>query len=252
MMRANHLDEEEAETSPMIISIFLDDDETEQESLWIESATDSGNHTAAAGKEIALASAQVSASESNSNPASLNKFKVYLLAICMALYALVMLLSMHLFADQSKAITYEQRHVRFLIDLLKILAALCLEYYFTQGHLVASFRIHVQERPLDALRMLIPALLFETHDWLARISLVHLQPMPFRFIKQTQILVIALVSMKILKSSYSRKQWLCLVVVWMGMFCLTIDHPLSKSFWNHENSNSFLGIETVSLAVILF
>jgi hypothetical protein len=88
MMRASHLDEEEAETSPMIISIFLDDDETEQESLWIESATDSGNHTAAAGKEIALASAEVSASESNSNPASLNKFKVYLLAICMALYAL--------------------------------------------------------------------------------------------------------------------------------------------------------------------
>jgi hypothetical protein len=159
---------------------------------------------------------------------------------------------MHLFADQSKAITYEQRDVRFLIDLVKILVALCLEYYFTQGHLVASFRIHVQERPLDALRMLIPALLFETHDWLARIALVHLQPMPFRFIKQTQILVIALVSMKILKSSYSRKQWLCLVVVWMGMFCLTIDHPLSKSFWNHENSNSFLGIETVSLAVILF
>ena len=42
------------------------------------------------------------------------------------------------------------------------------------------------------------------------------------------------------------------MLVFVGMVVSTIDHALSKSFWNDEQSNVILGYETVLLSVVCF
>ena len=234
------------DSSPIIV--LLEQHEDEEESLLRESARD--HHEEA--KELLDVIAQVESTEEN--PAGLNGIKTYLLALCGVLQTAVLLLSMHLFSDRhNKEEIYEMRHVTFLSDIVKMAIACYLEYTATQGHLLASLRTFVKERPKDAFLMLIPALLFELHDWLARVSLDgNLNPRPFRLFQETRILLTAIVSMRVLKTSYSFKQWICMIAVWLGMFLSTIDHALSKAMWNDDSSNNILGYESAILAVVCF
>mmetsp|Transcript_19685 Transcript_19685/g.37301 ORF Transcript_19685/g.37301 Transcript_19685/m.37301 type:complete len:395 (-) Transcript_19685:133-1317(-) len=233
-------DIEDDKKSPMII--FLENEEEEESLL---SAAAQGN----VDKDLLEMIAQVSPTDDN--PAGLNDVKVYILMLCALFQACTLLLTMHLFSSPD-SLVYEARHATWLADIVKILVGCVFEYFTTQGHLITSLRVFNFGRPKDAMLMLIPALLFEVQDWLSRIALSNLEPHPFRLFQEMRIIVTALVSMKILKTSYSFKQWICMILVWIGMYISTIDHALSKTFWNPESSNNFLGFETVILAVVCF
>ena len=235
-------DESDVEESISPVIILLD--EEEEESLLRESAADED-------KDLMNVIAQVSSTDEN--PAGLNDIKVYLLALCALLQTATLLLSMHLFSDRhNKDEIYEMRHVSFLASVFKFAMACFFEYLVTQGNLLGSIRVYIFQRPKDAMYMLIPVLLFEVHDWLWRIALGNLRPHPFRLIQETRIIITALVSMRLLKYSYSIKQWFCMIAVWIGMYVSTTDHALSKTFWDQESSNTVLGYETVTLGVICF
>jgi len=234
--------DDEEKRSPMIILL---ENEEDQESLLREAAADQDNMD----KNLMDMIAQVS--PTYDNPAGLNDVKVYILMLCALFQTCTLLLTMHLFSNPD-SLVYEARHATLFADIVKILVACLFEYFTTQGHLITSLRIFNLGRPRDAMLMLIPALLFEVQDWLSRIALSNLEPHPFRLFQEMRIIVTALVSMRILKTTYSIKQWICMILIWIGMYISTIDHALSKTFWNPESSNNFLGFETVILAVVCF
>ena len=235
-------DLEDDKRSPMIILL---ENEEEEESLLMESAADQGNMD----KDLMDMIAQVSPTDDN--PAGLNDVKVYILLLCALFQACTLLLTMHLFSNPD-SLVYDSQHATLIADIVKILVACLFEYFATQGHLMTSLRMFNLGRPKDAMLMLIPALLFEVQDWLSRIALSNLEPHPFRLFQEMRIIATALISMRILKTSYSVKQWMSMIFVWIGMYISTIDHALSKTFWNPESSNNFLGFETVILAVVCF
>lgn len=241
MKRSKSDDERDAEqpeeTGPPMI-IMLDGDE-DKKSLVAETAED---------RALVDVIAQVATTEDN--PASLTKNKIKILVMCAVVQAVALILSMHFFTDPNKTHTFNMDHVVFLAGILKIMVACGLEYRETQGNLMGSFRLHIKENPRDAGLMLIPALLFEFEDWLSSIAVTNLRPHPFRLFQELRIIATALISQRILKTSYSTKQWLAMLAVWLGSYWLAVDHALSKTFWDEDSSNNFLGFETVTLAVV--
>ena len=204
-------------------------------------------------EDMALMQAISHVSMSNDNPAGLNTFKVYILTLCAILQTIVLLLTMHLFSDRhNKEEMYEMRHVTILADMVKLFVACAMESMTSGGNLGSSFWQFTVLRRRDAMLMLVPTLLYELQDWLTSLAVSNLQPHPFRLVQEFRIIVIALVSTKILKTSYSIKQWICMLLVWAGGFLSTIDHALSKTFWFYEESSNILGYETVILSVVCF
>lgn len=230
-------DDLESKAPPMIILL----DGEEEKSLLVETAADR-----------ALVDVIAQVAPTSDNPASLTPTKTRILVACAVAQAAVLVLSMHLFSDPHKVHTYDMHHVIFLTDILKIVVACGFEYYGTRGHLLASFRIHIKDNPRDAALMIIPALLYEFEEWLSRVALSNLRPRPFRLFQELRIVVVAMISQRILKTSYSTKQWMCMIAVWLGSYWLAVDHALSKSFWDEKSTNNFLGLETVILSVVCF
>jgi solute carrier family 35 (UDP-sugar transporter), member A1/2/3 len=92
-----------------------------------------------------------------------------------------------------------------------------LEFHVTKGGLVQSFKDNIFDRPLDALKIAVPALLYLVQNTLLYVALSNLSAPLFQVTYQAKLVTTAIVSVIMLNRKYSPKQWLCLVVLSLGV-----------------------------------
>lgn len=87
----------------------------------------------------------------------------------------------------------------------------------TKGQLWKSLQDNVFSNPLDAFKILVPALLYLVQNSLLYTALSNLSAPLFQVTYQGKLVTTALVSVLMLQRKYSFKQWICLVVLSLGV-----------------------------------
>ena len=82
---------------------------------------------------------------------------------------------------------------------------------------MTSIRENNFDRPMDALKITIPALLYLVQNTLLYIALSNLSAPLFQVTYQGKLVTTAIVSVLMLGRTYNAKQWLCLVALSLGV-----------------------------------
>lgn len=80
-----------------------------------------------------------------------------------------------------------------------------------------SIRENIIERPIDALKIMIPSLLYLVQNSLLYVAISNLTAPMFQVTYQCKLLTTAIVSVAMLQRKYSLKQWICLTALGIGV-----------------------------------
>lgn len=117
------------------------------------------------------------------------------------------------------------------------------------GNVWRSLHEHVFQAPLDALKIMIPSLLYLVQNSLLYVALSNLSAPLFQVTYQGKLVTTALVSVVMLKHSYSTQQWICLVVLSLGVAIVVLGeggNTTQKTTTTHQSLT--LGLIAVSIA----
>jgi solute carrier family 35 (UDP-sugar transporter), member A1/2/3 len=112
---------------------------------------------------------------------------------------------------------YVVNHLILVTEVGKLLLSCVFEYVGTNGGLVQSIQSNCIERPWDALKIMIPALLYLVQNSLLYTALSNLTAPVFQVTYQGKLVTTAIVSVLMLNRKYSIQQWVCLVVLSIGV-----------------------------------
>jgi UDP-sugar transporter A1/2/3 len=101
--------------------------------------------------------------------------------------------------------------------LYQLFFSCILEFNATKGGLFNSIKENNIDRPLDALKISVPALLYLVQNTLLYVALSNLSAPLFQVTYQAKLVTTAVVSVVMLNRKYSPKQWFCLVVLSVGV-----------------------------------
>lgn len=144
-------------------------------------------------------------------------FRLVLLTLMVLQNSCVVLFGRYTRADKMKEELYVVNDLILICEALKFMLACALEYKTTNGKLVKSIKENVIDAPLDALKILIPSMLYLLQNTLLYIALSNLSAPLFQVTYQSKLLTTALVSVVMLQRSYSVKQWICLTLLGIGV-----------------------------------
>ena len=82
---------------------------------------------------------------------------------------------------------------------------------------MSSIQLHILDRPKDALKILVPALLYLLQNSLLYVALSNLTAPIFQVTYQGKLVTTAVVSVIMLQRKYSFQQWVCLVALSLGV-----------------------------------
>jgi len=140
-------------------------------------------------------------------------------------------------------------HLIMTCELLKFLLSCVLEFKGTQGKLMSSIQVHVLDRPMDALKILVPALLYLLQNSLLYVALSNLTAPIFQVTYQAKLVTTAIVSVLMLARRYSFQQWACLVTISMGVAIVVLgEKGGSKSSEESGSQNMAVGLVSVTIA----
>jgi len=152
-----------------------------------------------------------------SGQTALNTFKLLLLAMMVLQNSSTVLVGRYTRAGVPKEELYNVNHLILVCELAKLFGSAVLEFYTTQGKLWHSLQTHVLQRPLDALKITVPALLYLVQNTLLYVALSNLTAPIFQVTYQGKLVTTALVSVVMLQRVYTAQQWVCLVVLSVGV-----------------------------------
>lgn len=118
---------------------------------------------------------------------------------------------------------YEISHLVLVIECVKFMASIVLEHFTTGGKVLDSMEEHIWQRPLDTLKVLVPAVLYVVQNSLTYIALSNLSAPVYISLQQGKLISTAIVSVFMLQRSYSIKQWICLVALALGVAIVAMD-----------------------------
>ena len=188
-----------------------------------------------------------SSSTTGMSPAS---FKLLLLVLMVLQNSATVLVGRYTRAGVSQDELYDVNHLLVVIELGKLLLSCALEHFATQGQLLHSIRTHVLRRPYDALKILIPALLYLVQNTLLYVALSNLTAPIFQVTYQSKLVTTAFVSVIMLQRQYSPQQWICLVCISLGVALVVLGEK-GKSSTDQSSSNAqnlMVGLGAVSIA----
>ena len=114
---------------------------------------------------------------------------------------------------------------------------------------MSSIRVHILDRPLDALKILVPALLYLLQNTLLYVALSNLTAPIFQVTYQCKLVTTAVVSVIMLARKYSVQQWLCLFGISMGVAIVVLGESSgSKSTEESGSQNMIVGLVAVTVA----
>jgi UDP-sugar transporter A1/2/3 len=179
-----------------------------------------------------------------------SSFKILLLVLMVLQNSATVLVGRYTRASVAKDDLYSVNHLIVITELGKLLLSAALELQTSRGRLVESIRLHNLERPLDAAKIVVPALLYLVQNTLLYVALSNLTAPIFQVTYQCKLVTTALVSVVMLQRSYSLQQWTCLVVLSVGVAIVVLDNDSkqSGSSTSKTEQSLFVGLVAVSIA----
>jgi solute carrier family 35 (UDP-sugar transporter), member A1/2/3 len=212
-------------------------------------STSSGN-----GSSLSISSG-AAGNGSSAESSSVSSFKLLLLVLMVLQNSATVLVGRYTqTAVQDKSELYDINHLILVIELGKFILSGIFEFHTTQGKLIQSFRVHVLQRPLDSLKILVPALLYLVQNTLLYVALSNLTAPIFQVTYQAKLVTTAIVSVLLLKRTYNVQQWICLVALSLGVAIVVLGEKKSSGSGRRlaeavtGAQNLFLGLTAVSIA----
>jgi UDP-sugar transporter A1/2/3 len=144
---------------------------------------------------------------------------------------------------------YEVNHLILVSEVGKFLLSSALEFYTTNGNLLQSLQVHVFQKPVDALKILVPALLYLLQNNLLYVALGNLTAPIFQVTYQCKLVTTALVSVIMLQRKYSLQQWICLTVLSIGVAIVVLGEKKDDDGKKQEiQQNLLVGLTAVTIA----
>lgn len=199
----------------------------------------------------------MTATASEATPANDKKmFRLFLLFMMTAQNSAVVLCSRYTRAGVSNEDAYVINDLIMVQEVGKLILAAALEYNVTNGQLIRSIQENIFDRPKDFFRILIPSLLYLVQNSLLYVAISNLTAPMFQVTYQCKLLTTAVVSVIMLQSKYSLKQWICLTALGIGVAIVVLgaqsdskkDDSSSKDDANVQNL--FVGLMAVTVACL--
>jgi len=176
-------------------------------------------------------------------------FKLMLLAGMVLQNSAVVLLGRHTRSNVREEDRYVVNHLIVISEIGKLLLSSIFEYVGTNGGLAKSIQENIIDRPKDALKIMIPAILYFVQNTLLYVALSNLTAPVFQVTYQAKLVTTAIVSVIMLNRKYSFQQWLCLVALSVGVAIVVLDQDDGKKKSEDEQKQSLaVGLVAVSIA----
>jgi UDP-sugar transporter A1/2/3 len=139
-----------------------------------------------------------------------------------------------------------------ITELGKLLLSCVFEYFSTNGELMQSIQRNIIQRPMDALKIAIPALLYLVQNSLLYVALSNLTAPVFQVTYQAKLVTTAIVSVIMLNRKYSFQQWICLVVLSIGVAIVVLGEQGGSKKDDDSNTpqSLFVGLVSVTIACL--
>jgi solute carrier family 35 (UDP-sugar transporter), member A1/2/3 len=147
---------------------------------------------------------------------------------------------------------YEIRHLVLVIECVKFLLSILAECISTEGNLWESLEEHIFKRPIDSCKVLVPAILYVIQNSLVYIALSNLSAPVFISLQQGKLIATALVSVTMLRRTYSLQQWACLFVLAMGVAIVALDESRGDSQGTSQNRNEDINVSDVVEDIVTY
>jgi len=178
-------------------------------------------------------------------------FKLFLLVLMVLQNSSTVLVGRHSRSSVPKEELYVVNHLILVTEVAKFLLSCLLEHVHHGGNLWKSCHEHVFQNPLDALKMVIPALLYLVQNSLLYIALSNLSAPLFQVTYQGKLVTTAIVSVLMLQRRYSTQQWICLVVLSIGVAIVVLEKQEEKEKDSNKPVQSLtLGLASVTIACL--
>ena len=145
---------------------------------------------------------------------------------------------------------YVVNHLILITEIGKLLLSCVFEYVTTNGMLVQSIQQNIIERPYDALKIMVPALLYLVQNSLLYLALSNLTAPVFQVTYQAKLVTTAIVSVIMLNRKYSVQQWICLVGLSIGVAIVVLGEGGGKKDEKKEEDNKAEQSITVGLFAV--
>lgn len=144
---------------------------------------------------------------------------------------------------------YVVNHLIVITELGKLILSCMFEYAGTNGQLSQSIQANIIDRPGDAMKILIPALLYLVQNSLLYTALSNLTAPVFQVTYQAKLVTTAIVSVLMLNRTYNFQQWVCLVLLSLGVAIVVLGEQGGSSTPTVSGSqNLALGLVAVTVA----
>lgn len=190
-----------------------------------------------------------SPAEKPKTAATSQQFKLLLLTMMVVQNSSTVLVGRHTRSSVAKEDLYSVNHLIMTCEFLKLILSCALEFKQTNGQLMSSIQLHILDRPKDALKILVPALLYLLQNSLLYVALSNLTAPIFQVTYQGKLVTTAIVSVIMLQRKYSFQQWVCLVAISLGVAIVVLgEKGGSKENEESGSQNLFIGLVSVTTA----
>jgi UDP-sugar transporter A1/2/3 len=146
---------------------------------------------------------------------------------------------------------YVVNHLIVICEIGKLLLSCVFEYFTTNGQLRKSIQSNIIDRPYDALKIMVPALLYLVQNSLLYVALSNLTAPIFQVTYQAKLVTTAIVSVFMLNRKYSPQQWICLVLLSLGVAIVVLGETGdSKKDTVIANQSLSVGLTAVTIACL--
>eukprot|EP00934_Nitzschia_sp_Nitz4_P006187 Nitzschia sp. Nitz4//scaffold79_size90958//74595//75632//NITZ4_005038-RA/size90958-processed-gene-0.98-mRNA-1//1//CDS//3329558288//6177//frame0 len=181
---------------------------------------------------------------------SASSFKLMLLAAMVLQNSSTVLVGRYTRSSVKEEDLYLVNHLILVTEVGKLVLSCVFEYVTTDGKLVESIQSNIIDKPYDALKIAVPALLYLLQNSLLYVALSNLTAPIFQVTYQAKLVTTAIVSVLMLNRKYSPQQWICLVVLSLGVSIVVLGEKGSKSESVSGEQSLALGLMAVTVACL--
>jgi len=191
----------------------------------------------------------------NMAPAIENKteawFKLILLILMVLQNSSAVLLGRYARTSVPENELFNVNHLVVITEVGKLIFSSILEFVVTNGALLKSVKENVIDDPLGALKISVPALLYLIQNTLLYVALSNLAAPLFQVTYQGKLVTTAIVSVIMLDRKYTSRQWVCLVIISIGVAIVVLGERKEAEKQVDQNTQSiFVGLTSVTVACL--
>jgi len=147
---------------------------------------------------------------------------------------------------------YVVNHLILITEVGKFILSCGFEYFSTGGKLMESIQTNIIDAPYDALKIMVPALLYLVQNSLLYVALSNLTAPLFQVTYQAKLVTTAVVSVMMLNRKYTFQQWTCLVILSLGVAVVVLGESGDSKKNEDESGEQSLTTGLFSVTVACF